>query len=150
VKDSKLNLQLARTRPDATLPSYGRDGDAGLDLCSVETTRIEPLQRRLLPTGIRMAIPSGYAGFVLPRSGHALHKGLSLVNAPGLIDSNYRGEVCIIAYNSDPEIPIEIAAGERIAQLVIQAVPQIEIVECNEAELDQTSRGLAGFGSSGS
>ncbi|MCL2403367.1 MAG: dUTP diphosphatase [Coriobacteriia bacterium] len=135
--------------PDAVLPSYGRAGDAGLDLCSLESVIIAPLRRQLISTGIRLAIPQGYAGFILPRSGHALKKGLSLVNAPGLVDSNYRGEICIIAYNSDPEVPLEIVRGERIAQLVIQAVPTVQIVECDEIDLDDTVRGQAGFGSSG-
>jgi len=144
-----IRLNIARIHPEATLPSYGRAGDAGLDLCSVQTLMLAPLQRSLIPTGIRLAIPEGYAGFILPRSGHALKKGLTLVNAPGLIDSNYRGEICLIAYNSDPKTPIEIATGERIAQLVIQAVPTVQIIECDEADLDDTERGQAGFGSSG-
>ena len=145
-----LTLILARTHPDAVLPAYGRTGDAGLDLCSVGDVSIAPLQRVLIPTGIKMAIPAGYAGFILPRSGHALKQGLSLVNAPGLVDSNYRGEIKIIAYNSDPEVPIAITKGQRIAQLVIQAVPTVQILECNPLQLDDTVRGGAGFGSSGS
>ncbi|MCL2438869.1 MAG: dUTP diphosphatase [Coriobacteriia bacterium] len=145
-----VQLAVARTHPDAVLPQYGRAGDAGLDLCSVESLTLNPLQRTLIPTGIRLAIPEGFAGFILPRSGHALKRGLTLVNAPGLIDSNYRGEIGIIAYNSDPETSIEIVAGERIAQLVIQAVPTVQIIECDEADLDDTVRGQAGFGSSGS
>lgn len=145
-----VELKIARTHPNAVLPKYGRAGDAGLDLCSVEAVTLNPLQRALIPTGIRLAIPQGFAGLILPRSGHALKKGLSLVNAPGLIDSNYRGEVGIIAYNSDPETAIEIAAGDRIAQLVIQSVPAVQIIECHVADLDDTARGQAGFGSSGS
>jgi len=144
-----IKLEVAKIHPEATLPSYGRVGDAGLDLCSVQTLVLAPLQRSLIPTGIRLAIPEGHAGFILPRSGHALKKGLTLVNTPGLIDSNYRGEICLIAYNSDPEVSIEISAGERIAQLVIQAVPEVQIVECNSTDLDDTERGQAGFGSSG-
>ena len=149
VKPEVVKLEVARIHNDAALPAYGREGDAGLDLCSVETLTLEPLQRALIPTGIRLAIPRGYAGFILPRSGHALKKGLTLVNTPGLIDSNYRGEICIIAYNSDPEVPIEIAVGERIAQLVVQAVPTMHVIECDAAQLDDTIRGHAGFGSSG-
>jgi len=149
VKLEVVKLEVARIHDGAALPAYGREGDAGLDLCSVEALSLEPLQRALIPTGIRLAIPRGYAGFILPRSGHALKKGLTLVNTPGLIDSNYRGEICIIAYNSDPKVPIEIAAGERIAQLVVQAVPTVQVVECDAAQLDDTVRGHAGFGSSG-
>ncbi|MCL2438414.1 MAG: dUTP diphosphatase [Coriobacteriia bacterium] len=149
VASSKVKMQVARVHPEAVLPKYGRDGDAGLDLCSVESVIIAPLHRQLIATGLRFAIPQGYAGFILPRSGHALKKGLSLVNAPGLIDSNYRGEICIIAYNSDAQIPLEIASGERIAQLVIQAVPTIQVIACSESDLDDTVRGQAGFGSSG-
>ncbi|MCL2746017.1 MAG: dUTP diphosphatase [Coriobacteriia bacterium] len=144
-----INLSVAKIHPEAILPSYGRPGDAGLDLCSAQALTLAPLQRALIPTGIRLAIPAGYGGFILPRSGHALKKGLTLVNAPGLIDSNYRGEICLIAYNSDPETPIEIALGERIAQLVVQAVPTVHIIECDEADLGGTERGQAGFGSSG-
>ncbi|MCL2679912.1 MAG: dUTP diphosphatase [Coriobacteriia bacterium] len=147
--DAAVNLPVARIHPDAILPSYGRAGDAGLDLHSVKDVSIAPLQRVLIPTGISLAIPAGYAGFILPRSGHALKAGLTLVNAPGLIDSNYRGEICIIAYNSDPKTTITLAAGDRIAQLVIQAVPQLSVVECRSDELSDTARGQAGFGSSG-
>lgn len=144
-----INLEVACIHPDAVLPKYGRIGDAGLDLYSVQDVEIMSLQRVLIPTGIKIAIPTGYAGFVLPRSGHALKTGLTLVNTPGLIDSNYRGEIQVIAYNSDPETAIRISSGDRIAQLVIQAVPQVHIVERDSSDLDDTVRGHAGFGSSG-
>ncbi|MCL2525808.1 MAG: dUTP diphosphatase [Coriobacteriia bacterium] len=144
-----IDLKVARTDTRAVVPAYSREGDAGLDLCALDTHTIEPFQRTLIATGIRMAIPAGYAGLVLPRSGHALKKGLTLVNAPGLIDANYRGDIGIIAYNSDPEHAIEIAAGERVAQLLIQEVPQVQVSECEISQLDDTVRGDAGFGSSG-
>ena len=142
-------MKVARIHADAVLPHYGRDGDAGLDLYSVEALTLRPLQRALIHTGIRLAIPKGHAGFVMPRSGHALKSGLTLVNTPGLIDSNYRGEIRVIAYNSDPETPIEIAVGDRIAQLVVQQIADVCIEEVPPSELDDTVRGEAGFGSSG-
>jgi dUTP pyrophosphatase len=146
---SPLLLKVAKLHEDAVAPRYGRTGDAGLDLCSIESVEILPLQRHLLPTGISLAIPTGYAGLILPRSAHALKKGLTLVNAPGLIDSNYRGEICLIVYNSDPDTPIAITAGERVAQLLIQSVPEVAIEEVCASQLDDTNRGQAGFGSSG-
>jgi dUTP pyrophosphatase len=118
-------------------------------LSAVEGVVLEPFERALVPTGIRIALQPGYAGLVLPRSGHAIKTGLSIVNAPGLIDSNYRGEIKVIVYNSDPETPIEIAVGDRIAQLLIQETVELGILEVEEGELDHTKRGHAGFGSSG-
>jgi dUTP pyrophosphatase len=130
------------------LPSYAHDGDAGLDLYSATDVTLAPFQRALVSTGVAVAIPEGHAGFVLPRSGLATRSGLSLVNAPGLIDSHYRGEVKVVAVNLDPEVPIEIRRGDRIAQLVVQAVAWAEPAEV--AELDATARGEGGFGSTGS
>lgn len=130
------------------MPCYAHDGDAGLDLYSATEVTLTPFQRALVPTGVAIAIPEGYAGFVLPRSGLAARSGLSLVNAPGLIDSHYRGEVKVVAINLDPEMPVEIHRGDRIAQLVIQAVARTEPVEVDD--LGATARGEGGFGSTGS
>lgn len=128
-------------------PRYAKPGDAGLDLRSTVDAVIHPGERKMLGTGIAMAIPEGYAGFVQPRSGLAAKQGMTIVNTPGLIDSGYRGEICIIAYNTDKSEPIEIKRGDRIAQLVIQEVPTVEL--CEVPELDETERSESGFGSSG-
>ena len=142
-----ITVRIKRLDPDVTLPSYAYTGDAGLDLRASESADIAPHCRALIPTGLAIAIPDGYAGFVQPRSGMALKQGLSIANTPGLIDAHYRGELKIIAVNLDPERPIHIERGERIAQLVIQRVPAVELVEVDE--LDETDRGTGGFGSSG-
>lgn len=115
---------------------------------SAEDVTLEPGQRALISTGIAVAIPEGYAGFVQPRSGCALRQGLSLVNTPGLIDSHYRGEIKLIAINHDPSAPIEVRRGDRVAQLVIQKVERVELLEVDT--LDDTVRGEGGFGSTGS
>ncbi len=129
------------------MPEYAHAGDAGLDLRSTIDCTLQPFQRKLIPCGIALAIPEGYAGFVLPRSGLAYKSGLSIVNAPGLIDCNYRGEVQAILINLDTSIAVEIKRGDRIAQLVLMQVPAVELKEC--AELSDTARGGGGFGSSG-
>jgi dUTP pyrophosphatase len=140
-------LEIKRLDPDLPLPSYAHEGDAGLDLYSAQDVTLEPLQRALVSTGIAVAIPEGYAGFVQPRSGLAIKRGLSLVNAPGLIDSHYRGELKVIAINLDPATAIEIARGDKVAQLVIQAVASVTLHEV--AQLAETARGEGGFGSTG-
>jgi dUTP pyrophosphatase len=142
-----MRLPVALLDEDLPVPSYAHEGDAGLDLCSTMDVRLAPFERMLVPTGVAVAIPDGHAGFVLPRSGLAARSGLSLVNAPGLIDSRYRGEIKVIAINLDPHTPIEIHRGDRIAQLVIQAVVAAEPVVV--ATLDSTARGEGGFGSTG-
>ncbi len=142
-----VNLPIKRLNKDIELPSYAYEGDAGLDLRAAESCTLAPGERRLVSTGLAIAIPEGYAGFVQPRSGLALKKGLSMANTPGLIDSHYRGELKVIAVNLDPHEPIQIEVGERIAQLVIQQVPVVRLVEVDE--LDETDRGTGGFGSSG-
>ena len=142
-----MRLTLKRLDPDLPLPHYAHDGDAGLDLYSALSVDIPPGQRVLVPTGIAVGIPVGYAGFVQPRSGLALRSGLSFVNSPGLIDSHYRGEVKVIAVNLDPQAMISITRGDKIAQLVIQRVERVEIAEVEE--LDTTTRGVSGFGSTG-
>lgn len=143
----QINLNIQRLDNDVELPRYAYPGDAGLDLRSNVDLVIEPFERRLIPTGLAIAIPEGYAGFVQPRSGLALRQGLSFPNTPGLIDSHYRGELKIVAINLDPHNPIRIKRGDRIAQLVIQEVPVVNLVEVKE--LDETDRGSGGFGSSG-
>jgi dUTP pyrophosphatase len=140
-------LQVLRLDPTLKLPSYAHNGDAGMDLCSAVEVTLAPFERALIPTGIALAIPEGYAGFVLPRSGLAARSGLSLVNSPGLIDSHYRGEVKVIAINLDPVEPIRIARGDRVAQLVIQGVARCEAIEVSA--LPETVRGEGGFGSTG-
>jgi len=129
------------------MPSYAHEGDAGLDLYSAEDRVLAPLERGLVRTGIAVAIPAGYAGFVQPRSGLAIKRGLSFVNTPGLIDSHFRGEIMLIAINLDPVAPITISRGERIAQLVIQRVERPLLAEVDS--LDDTARGKGGFGSTG-
>ena len=145
---SELSVSIKRLDPSVELPSYAYEGDAGLDLRANADVVIEPYQRVLIPTGLAIAIPDGYAGFVQPRSGMALKQGLSIANTPGLIDAHYRGELKVIAVNLDSEKAIRIERGERIAQLVIQQVPVVQLVEVDE--LDETDRGCGGFGSSGS
>ena len=144
---SMLKVPVKLLDDRAVLPKSAYAGDAGIDLRSVEDVMLMPFQRKLLSTGIAVAIPEGYAGFVLPRSGSAIKQGLSLVNAPGLIDSGYRGELKCIVVNLDSENPIHIEVGDRIAQLVIMKVEAPELFEVDE--LDKTQRGSGGFGSSG-
>ena len=145
--DDRIDLPVKRLDPTVELPTYAYEGDAGLDLRSNEDVTLAPHERRLVSTGLAIAIPEGYAGFDQPRSGLALREGLSMANTPGLIDSHYRGELKVCAVNLDAERPIHIERGERIAQLVIQRVPVVSLVEVDE--LDETDRGTGGFGSSG-
>ena len=147
MSEDRIKLAIKRLDPSVELPSYAYAGDAGLDLRASEDVVLQPFERRLISTGMAIAIPEGYAGFVQPRSGMALKKGLSMANTPGLIDSHYRGELKVVAVNLDAHEPIEIQKGERIAQLVIQKVPVVDLVEV--VELDETDRGAGGFGSSG-
>jgi dUTP pyrophosphatase len=148
-RDEQVHIQVAVKRIDGgvELPSYAYAGDAGLDLRSSEDVVLKPFERRLVSTGLAVAIPEGYAGYVQPRSGLALREGLSMANTPGLIDSHYRGELKVCAINLDPVKDIHIERGERIAQLVILQVPFVKLVE--KGELDDTDRGAGGFGSSG-
>ena len=142
-----MELKVKLLNDQAVLPKNAYEGDAGIDLRATEAMDLEPFERKLIPTGLAMAIPEGYAGFVLPRSGSAIKQGLSLVNAPGLIDSGYRGEIKCIAINMDPKESIHISVGDRVAQLVIMKVEALQLVQVNE--LDETQRGAGGFGSSG-
>lgn len=142
-----IKLQIKRLDAEIPLPTYAHPGDAGLDLRAAQGFEIKPGDRALVPTGLAAAIPTGYAGFVQPRSGLAAKKGLGIINSPGLIDSGYRGEVKVIVINLDPFEPIRIERGERIAQLVILAVPGVEVQEVDD--LPAAQRGEGGFGSSG-
>ncbi len=140
-------IAVQRLDPELPLPQYAHAGDAGVDLYAREDTVLAPQGgRALMPTGIAIAIPLGYAGFVLPRSGLALHNGISVVNAPGLIDSHYRGELKVVLLNTDATRPYHVHRGDRIAQLVIQKVEDVTWVEVDE--LDANNRG-GGFGHSG-
>lgn len=142
-----ITLPIKRLDPSIELPQYAYSGDAGLDLRSNADVTIAPFERVLIPTGLALAIPDGYAGFVQPRSGLALRFGLSMANTPGLIDAHFRGELKVIAINLDAHQEISLERGERVAQLVIQKVPVVNLVEVSE--LDSTDRGDNGFGSSG-
>lgn len=138
---------MKRLDPGLPLPSYAHEGDAGIDLHAREDGVVKAGGGRLLmPTGIAVAIPRGHAGFVLPRSGSALKHGLTAANSPGLIDSLYRGELKVILLNTDPEHDYEIKRGDRIAQLVVQRVEEVQWVEVDD--LDDNDRG-GGFGHSG-
>jgi dUTP pyrophosphatase len=129
------------------LPGYARHGDAGADLVTTIDATLQPGERALLPTGLAIELPEGYAGFVHPRSGLAIRAGLGLVNAPGTIDAGYRGEIKVIVINHDLRQPIELRRGDRIAQLVIQRVEHAVFVEV--AELTESERGVGGHGSTG-
>ncbi|KUH58329.1 deoxyuridine 5'-triphosphate nucleotidohydrolase [Tractidigestivibacter scatoligenes] len=144
---NNVTLPIKRLDPSVELPSYAYEGDAGLDLRSNEDVTLAPFERRLVGTGLAIAIPEGYAGFVQPRSGLALREGLSMANTPGLIDAHYRGELKVCAINLDSAKSIHIKRGERIAQLVIKQVPVVRLQEVDK--LDETDRGAGGFGSSG-
>jgi len=142
-----VQLHIKRLDSGLPLPAYAHVGDAGMDLYSSVDITLAPFERQLIPTGIAVAIPVGFAGFVQPRSGLAIRSGLSLVNTPGLIDSHYRGEIKVIAINLDSQVPVEIKRGEKIAQFVIQPVAYADLVEVDQ--LDATVRGEGGFGSTG-
>ena len=146
-REKTITVPIRRLDPTVELPCYAYAGDAGLDLRASEDVVLKPFERRLISTGLAVAIPDGYAGFIQPRSGLALKQGLSMANTSGLIDAHYRGELKICAINLDPTHTIEVKRGDRIAQLVIQKVPVVKLVEV--AELDETDRGAGGFGSSG-
>ena len=143
-----LDLPVLRLDPDLPLPAYARAGDAGVDLLAREDVTLAPGGgRAVIPTGIAIALPEGYAGFVQPRSGLAAKHGVTCLNTPGLIDSGYRGELKVCLINHDPDEPFEVVRGERIAQLVVQAVANVNFVEVEA--LDETERGDQGYGSSG-
>jgi dUTP diphosphatase len=147
VTQPDVAVPVKRLDPNLPLPAYARDGDAGLDLVAATSVMLAPGERALVPTGIAVAIPEGYAGFVQPRSGLALRHGLGLVNSPGLIDSGYRGEIAVILVNHDLSVPVKIERGDKVAQLVVVPVVHARLVECHE--LPESARGPGGFGSSG-
>ncbi len=141
-----IELEITRTRDGARLPERAYVGDAGLDLAACEPVSLGPGERAVVPTGLAVAIPEGYAGFVQPRSGLAARHGLTIVNAPGLIDSGYRGEIQVVLLNTDREQTFNAEPGERIAQLVVLPVPEVSLREVEE--LPPSDRGVRGFGSS--
>lgn len=142
-----MRIEVRRLDRDLALPTRPHATDAGLDLYAAEDATLGPGERSAIPTGIAVAIPDGHAGFVQPRSGRALNEGFGIVNTPGLIDPGYRGEIKVIAINHDRDAKLEIKRGEKIAQLVIQQVASIDVVEVDE--LPSSERGANGFGSSG-
>ncbi|MEX0768290.1 MAG: dUTP diphosphatase [Microthrixaceae bacterium] len=143
-----LQVPVVRLDPELPLPEYAKSGDAGVDLRAREAITLAPAGgRALVATGIAVALPQGYAGFIQPRSGLALKHGVTCLNTPGLIDAGYRGELKVLLINTDPTEPFQIERGERIAQLVIQAVEQVDFIEVNE--LSESDRGDGGFGHTG-
>lgn len=141
-----IELAIRRLRDDAVLPERAYSGDAGLDLAACERVELAPGERATVPTGLAVAIPEGFAGFVQPRSGLAARHGLTVVNSPGLVDSGYRGELRVVLLNTDAREPFVVEPGMRIAQLVVLPVPELELVEVDE--LPDSERGVRGFGSS--
>ena len=141
-----IELSIQRLRDDAVVPTRAYAGDAGLDLAACERVELGPGERATVGTGLAVAIPDGYAGFVQPRSGLASRHGITIVNTPGLVDSGYRGELKVILLNTDVSEPFVVEPGMRIAQLVVMQVPGIDPVEVDE--LPESERGVRGFGSS--
>jgi dUTP pyrophosphatase len=141
-----IELPLKRLDPSIALPSYAREDDAGLDLRAAHDATLEPGGRALVGTGLAVAIPAGFAGLVLPRSGLALSQGVTVLNAPGLVDAGYRGELKVLLINHGAA-PVAVRRGDRIAQLVIQRVERVEPIEV--VELPASQRGAGGFGSTG-
>jgi dUTP pyrophosphatase len=145
--ENAVDVLIMRLDPELPLPSYAHPGDAGLDLVTSIDAIVPPGERVLLPTGIAIALPSGYAAFVHPRSGLAVKHGVSIVNAPGTIDAGYRGEISVCLINQDPREPLVLTRGDRVAQLVIQ---RVEFAILHEVDtLPGTDRGSGGFGSTG-
>ena len=141
-----IELAIRRLRDDAVLPERAYSGDAGLDLAACERVELAPGERATVPTGLAVAIPEGFAGFVQPRSGLAARHGLTVVNSPGLVDSGYRGELRVVLLNTDTSKPFVVEPGMRIAQLVVLPVPEVTPVVVDE--LPASERGVRGFGSS--
>jgi dUTP pyrophosphatase len=144
---SGLQVLVQRLDPEAPLPTYALPGDAGADVVTTVDVVLGPGERAVLPTGVAVALPDGYAAFVHPRSGLAARAGLALLNSPGTVDSGYRGEVKVVVVNHDPVSPLELRRGDRIAQLVIQRVEHARFVEVPELPLSE--RGAGGYGSTG-
>lgn len=129
------------------LPAYAHPGDAGADLCAAEAVTLAPGQRHTVPTGVSIALPEGYAAFVVPRSGLAARHGITIVNSPGTVDAGYRGEIRVTVLNTDSSMPYDIAVGDRIAQLIVMPVTRARFIPVDT--LPDSHRGTAGFGSSG-
>lgn len=142
-----MEVSLSMYSDDIQVPSYAHEGDAGLDLRAVEGGTIKPFERKMVPCGFAIAIPEGYAGLIMPRSGLASQWGITVANAPGLIDSGYRGELKVCLINLDPSTTFSYERGDRIAQLVVVATPSITLH--NTSHLPDSQRGFGGFGSSG-
>jgi dUTP pyrophosphatase len=142
-----IEVAVTRLRPEAALPSRAHAGDAGFDLVACEYVELHPGERVVVPTGIAIALPEGFSGFVQPRSGLAARAGITVLNSPGLIDSGYRGEVKVVLLNTDPEAIFVAEPGDRIAQLVVVRTPTVDLVEVES--LPASARGTAGFGSTG-
>lgn len=142
-----IDVLVSVTGPDVPLPRYSHPGDAGADITTREDVVLAPGQRATVRTGVRIALPDGYAAFVHPRSGLAARHGLTIVNAPGTVDAGYRGEIAVTLLNTDPHETVSLAAGDRIAQLVIQRVERAEFVGVED--LPGSHRGEGGFGSTG-
>jgi dUTP diphosphatase len=143
-----IDVPVRRLRPEAQLPGRAYDGDAGFDLVACEHAVLGPGERAVVPTGIAVEIPEGYAGFVQPRSGLAARHGIGVVNSPGLIDAGYRGEIQVVLLNTDREAPFSVEPGMRVAQLVFAPVASVRLLEVDE--LAASDRGARGFGSSSS
>jgi dUTP pyrophosphatase len=146
-ESQEVEVLVTRLEPHAKLPVRAQPGDAGFDLCSVQDVEIAPMSRAVIPVGLAIALPPGYVGLVHPRSGLAKKHGLTLTNSPGTIDSGYRGPIEVLAINHDPKEGVAILQGERIAQLLIQRLPEVRWHEVSE--LPGTHRGQGGFGSTG-
>ena len=144
---SEVDVLIKRLHPDVPLPTRGHPGDAGLDLVTTEAAVLPPGQRALLPTGISIALPAGFVAFVVPRSGLAVRHGVSLVNSPGTVDAGYRGEIKVSMINHDPAESVEFQRWDRIAQLVIQQIPDVQLHEVDV--LPGSDRSASGFGSTG-
>ncbi|ALX04691.1 dUTP diphosphatase [Aeromicrobium erythreum] len=142
-----LEIAVRRLDPQLPVPAYAHPGDAGVDLHAAAPATLAPGERVLVPTGIAIALPDGYAAFVHPRSGLALRHGLSVVNTPGTVDAGYRGEIKVLLVNHDLRETVEVARGDRIAQLVVQRVEHVTFREVES--LEDTSRGAGGYGSTG-
>ncbi len=142
-----LSVRVLRLDCELALPAYAHPDDAGADLASAEDVVLEPGERRLVGTGLAVAVPEGFAAFVHPRSGLAARHGITIVNAPGTVDAGYRGEIKVCLLNTDPQVPVRISRGDRIAQLVIQPVVRARFVSVGA--LEETDRGAGGHGSTG-
>ena len=146
--DPQLEVAVRRLDPEVPLPSYAHPGDAGCDLVTTQDAELAPGERAVLPTGIALALPEGYAAFVHPRSGLAAHHGVSIVNAPGTVDAGYRGEIQVVVINHDPREVLRLRRLDRVAQLVVQRVEQVVWREVS-GELPASARGAGGHGSTG-